>query len=318
MNPANASSSNPNGSNRRDDDSDDDLRERLMIANFFILDGRRRRHRRRLRMWPVGLSGADYIQQVLNNPNPTNCRWQFRVGPSVFQLLADTLLEEGRYQPTSGVTVEEALGMFMKGALEKVGHVVFGTFVVIGEYVNYWIQCLLCGKILFSDSPKESDPLRVFLLPLRKRCCYNKQTHCIVREGICREYGYTTGDLMYYVHPSKTLNDGLILLKSDIDVLEMVSYHTGHHLIILYVVGFREETNNIQVKKQRYKLAINKKGTMEKGKKMVEEAEEELQSPQLDSFFEKVVSGEDDVFEGGGDNTTSAYQSHGLCLLASF
>ncbi|KAB1213187.1 hypothetical protein CJ030_MR5G024773 [Morella rubra] len=114
MNPANASSSNPNGSNRRDDDSDDDLRERLMIANFFILDGRRRRHRRRLRMWPVGLSGADYIQQVLNNPNPTNCRWQFRVGPSVFQLLADTLLEEGRYQPTSGVTVEEALGMFMK------------------------------------------------------------------------------------------------------------------------------------------------------------------------------------------------------------
>ncbi|KAB1203365.1 hypothetical protein CJ030_MR8G023195 [Morella rubra] len=51
---------------------------------------------------------------------------------------------------------------------------------------------------------------------------------------------------------------------------------------------------------------------MEKGKKLVEEEEEEPQSPQRDSFFDNVASQEADVFEERGDNATSGYQAH--CL----
>lgn len=52
---------------------------------------------------------------------------------------------------------------------------------------------------------------------------------------------------------------------------------------------------------------------MDKGIEVVEE-EEELESPKPDSFFDKIVSREVDVFEDGGHNATSGYQPHGVTV----
>ncbi|KAB1209212.1 hypothetical protein CJ030_MR6G010264 [Morella rubra] len=51
-------------------------------------------------------------------------------------------------------------------------------------------------------------------------------------EAICRTYEYTIDDLMYYVHSTKSLDNELVLLKSDIDVLEMdpPSLHDNYFL----------------------------------------------------------------------------------------
>lgn len=52
-------------------------------------------------------------------------------------------------------------------------------------------------------------------------------------ETICTENGYTHGDLMYYAHLAKPLDDGLVLISSYMDVLEMVICHKGHNMIVM-------------------------------------------------------------------------------------
>ncbi|KAB1223391.1 hypothetical protein CJ030_MR2G025682 [Morella rubra] len=71
-------------------------------------------------------------------------------------------------------------------------------------------------------------------------------SHSLSWKAICIEYGYTHGDLMYYAHPAKSLDDGLVLISSNMDLLEMVTCHKGHNTIILYVVAFGDEAGHDQ------------------------------------------------------------------------
>ncbi|GLT67649.1 hypothetical protein SLA2020_399410 [Shorea laevis] len=59
-------------------------------------------------------------------------------------------------------------------------------------------------------------------------------------EAMLKEYGYNSGDLMYFKHPDKSLVDGLYLITSDHDVLYMVASHTGHFIVHIYIVSFEE------------------------------------------------------------------------------
>ncbi len=57
-------------------------------------------------------------------------------------------------------------------------------------------------------------------------------------EDICKEYGYKLGDLMYFKDPVKSLADGLHLITSDHDVLNLSACHDGHAILQLYIVSF--------------------------------------------------------------------------------
>ncbi|KAB1221610.1 hypothetical protein CJ030_MR2G006820 [Morella rubra] len=53
-----------------------------------------------------------------------------------------------------------------------------------------------------------------------------------------KPFGYKAGDLVYYKQPTKKLDEGLQLVSSDYDVLEMIKCHKGQSIIVLYVVSF--------------------------------------------------------------------------------
>jgi len=60
-------------------------------------------------------------------------------------------------------------------------------------------------------------------------------------EGILKEYGYKSGDLMYFKDLAKSLVDDLHLITSDDDVLFLSSCHISHNIVHLYIVSFGEE-----------------------------------------------------------------------------
>lgn len=99
---------------------------------------------------------------------------------------------------------------------------------------------------------------------------------------------------MYYQQPNKTLEEGLVLISSDQDILDMVACHMGHNMIVIYTVKFGEKKNKNASEK--------KKGTVGKGKNVMVEQEES--SSDSDPFWAVVVSGEEDVFEGDGNHET--------------
>lgn len=120
-------------------------------------------------------------------------------------------------------------------------------------------------------------------------------------EGLCKKYGYKAGDLIYYMHPAKSLDDERVLISSNMDVLDMVTCCKGHNTIIIYVIAFGEEENNVQEpKNKRYKLPVKKNGAMEKRNQIIVEEEEPPESPPHDFFWDQVVSEEDNVFEDQG------------------
>jgi hypothetical protein len=57
-------------------------------------------------------------------------------------------------------------------------------------------------------------------------------------ESIYKEYGYRSGDLMYFKDLVKSLVDGLNLITSNHDRLFLCACHTGHFLVHLYIVSF--------------------------------------------------------------------------------
>ncbi|KAB1216001.1 hypothetical protein CJ030_MR4G024554 [Morella rubra] len=57
-------------------------------------------------------------------------------------------------------------------------------------------------------------------------------------EIVVKPFGYKAGDLIYYKQPTKNLDEGLQLVLSNHDVLEMVKCHEGESVIVLYVVSF--------------------------------------------------------------------------------
>jgi hypothetical protein len=59
--------------------------------------------------------------------------------------------------------------------------------------------------------------------------------HCIAKN-----YGYQSGDLIYYLLPSCKLRNGLKLITSNFDVREMVEAHAGLPIVELYINSFSE------------------------------------------------------------------------------
>jgi hypothetical protein len=57
-------------------------------------------------------------------------------------------------------------------------------------------------------------------------------------ETIVKKFGYQPGDLIYYLQPSKSLDEGLVLLTCDADVLRMTKVITGTPVVVLYIVAF--------------------------------------------------------------------------------
>jgi hypothetical protein len=60
-------------------------------------------------------------------------------------------------------------------------------------------------------------------------------------EGICKEYGYRSGDLINFKDPRKSLVDGLYLITSDHDVLSLSACHNVHVILELYIVSFENK-----------------------------------------------------------------------------
>jgi hypothetical protein len=57
-------------------------------------------------------------------------------------------------------------------------------------------------------------------------------------ERIVKKYGYQPGDLIYYLQPDKSLDDGLVLLTCDDDILRMTEFLKGSIVVVLYTVAF--------------------------------------------------------------------------------
>jgi hypothetical protein len=57
-------------------------------------------------------------------------------------------------------------------------------------------------------------------------------------ERIVKKYGYQPGDLIYYLQPDKSLDDGLVLLTCDDDILKMTEFLKGRTVVVLYTVAF--------------------------------------------------------------------------------
>ncbi|KAB1210012.1 hypothetical protein CJ030_MR6G023561 [Morella rubra] len=110
-------------------------------------------------------------------------------------------------------------------------------------------------------------------------------------EGVVKEYGYKSNDLIYYNEPDKNMVEELRIISGDPDVLDMVAAHVGKESIVLYVVGFengpeKELVNDVDEDRERCRFGI--------GTKWWSEA---LSSD--DDLFDVNV-GDDDVEEGGG------------------
>jgi hypothetical protein len=67
----------------------------------------------------------------------------------------------------------------------------------------------------------------------------DKMSYSMV-ENIAKTYGYKSGDLMYYLLPGSTIRNGLILITSNHDVIEMVKLYQGLPIVELYIVSFDE------------------------------------------------------------------------------
>ncbi|KAB1212170.1 hypothetical protein CJ030_MR5G001748 [Morella rubra] len=57
-------------------------------------------------------------------------------------------------------------------------------------------------------------------------------------ETIVKTYNYNVGDLIYYKELGKILDEGLRLVSSDHDVLQMVKCHEGEQVVVLYLQSF--------------------------------------------------------------------------------
>jgi hypothetical protein len=77
-----------------------------------------------------------------------------------------------------------------------------------GGTIDMKYKCIyLSGKIELVDDPYELGRLSF-----------------IKMEKIFNSFGYQQGDMIYYLQPDKSLDDGLVLLMSDDSVVRMIEY----------------------------------------------------------------------------------------------
>ncbi|KAB1206956.1 hypothetical protein CJ030_MR7G008128 [Morella rubra] len=120
-------------------------------------------------------------------------------------------------------------------------------------------------------------------------------------ETIVKTYGYKVGDLIYYKEPRKSLDEGLKLVTSDHDVLQMVKCHEGEQVVVIYLQSFADRSgdddNNeseadIDEEAERRRIGVN------------------------DPFWNEVLSSDDELFDVDvnphhGDNSGAGPSSVG-------
>jgi hypothetical protein len=89
-----------------------------------------------------------------------------------------------------------------------------------GRFKNLNGLVYVNGDVTAHDEPFDSDCLSIFEL-----------------ESILEKYGYQRGDLIYYKLTDMSLDNGLVLLKTDADVLKMVDAHKTEKFVVLYTVS---------------------------------------------------------------------------------
>jgi hypothetical protein len=89
-----------------------------------------------------------------------------------------------------------------------------------GRFKNLNGLVYVNGDVTAHDEPFDSDCLSIFEL-----------------ESILERYGYQRGDLIYYKLTDMSLDNGLVLLKTDADVLKMVDAHKTEKFVVLYTVS---------------------------------------------------------------------------------
>uniref|UniRef100_A0A2N9ILE3 SWIM-type domain-containing protein n=1 Tax=Fagus sylvatica TaxID=28930 RepID=A0A2N9ILE3_FAGSY len=89
-----------------------------------------------------------------------------------------------------------------------------------GRFKNLNELVYVNSDVTAHDEPFDSDCLSIFEL-----------------ESILGKYGYQHGDLIYYKLTDMSLNNGLVLLKTDADVLKMVDAHKTEKFVILYTIS---------------------------------------------------------------------------------
>ena len=89
-----------------------------------------------------------------------------------------------------------------------------------GRFKNLNGLVYVNGDITVHDEPFDNDCLSIFGL-----------------ESILGKYGYQRGDLIYYKLIYMSLDNGLVQLKTDNDMLNMVDVHKKEKVIVLYTVS---------------------------------------------------------------------------------
>uniref|UniRef100_A0A2N9EU15 CCHC-type domain-containing protein n=1 Tax=Fagus sylvatica TaxID=28930 RepID=A0A2N9EU15_FAGSY len=89
-----------------------------------------------------------------------------------------------------------------------------------GRFKNLNGLVYVNGDVTAHDEPFDSDCLSIFEL-----------------ESILGNYGYQHGDFIYYKLADMSLENGLVLVKTDADVLKMVDAHKIEKFVVLYTVS---------------------------------------------------------------------------------
>ena len=92
------------------------------------------------------------------------------------------------------------------------------------KFKNLYGLVYVNGDITVHDEPFDSDCLSIFEL-----------------ESILGKYGYQRGDLIYYKLTDMSFDNGLIQLKTDNDVLNMVDVHKKEKFVVLYTVSAADD-----------------------------------------------------------------------------
>jgi hypothetical protein len=112
-------------------------------------------------------------------------------------------------------------------------------------------------------------------------------------ERVAKTYGYVFGDLIYYNIPAKSLDEGLRLLSSDHDVLQMLEHYIGHGIVELYLVAF--VAVDVHVYLEGEEDGVNEEG---------EEEYEQQNVYRTNGFWDEVLSDDSDASKSDGDGHT--------------
>jgi hypothetical protein len=111
-------------------------------------------------------------------------------------------------------------------------------------------------------------------------------------ERVVRTYEYGSGGLIYYNLPTKSLDEGLRLISSDNDVIQMVEHHREHGIVELYLVAFGVVDVDVEVE------VHGEEGIVDEEE---EEEYERVSVDRSDPFWDLVLTHDSDAYDLDGD-----------------